>query len=34
MVVAILTILITRLYLYLAGYPQVGGGSLHIAHAL
>ncbi|WP_328825503.1 hypothetical protein [Tomitella gaofuii] len=28
------TILVTRLYLSLSGYPQVGGGTLHIAHAL
>jgi hypothetical protein len=34
LIVAITTILVTRLYLELAGYPQVGGGSLHIAHAL
>ena len=34
MIVAITTILITRTYLRLTGYPQVGGGSLHIAHAL
>jgi hypothetical protein len=33
-VVAIATILITRLYLQLTGYPQVGGGNLHIAHSL
>jgi hypothetical protein len=33
-VVAIATILITRLYLRLTGYPQIGGGDLHIAHAL
>ena len=32
--IAIATILITRLYLQLTGYPQVGGGNLHIAHAL
>lgn len=32
--VAIATILLTRLYLELTGYPQVGGGNLHIAHAL
>ena len=32
--IAIATILITRLYLQLTGYPQVGGGDLHIAHAL
>lgn len=34
LIVAITTILVTRLYLALAGYPQVGGGTLHIAHAL
>lgn len=33
-IVAIATILITRLFLQLTGYPQVGGGDLHIAHAL
>ncbi len=33
-VIAIVTILITRAYLAATGYPQVGGGSLHIAHAL
>jgi hypothetical protein len=32
--IAIATILITRLYLKLTGYPQVGGGNLHIAHTL
>jgi hypothetical protein len=32
--IAIATILVTRLYLRLTGYPQVGGGDLHIAHAL
>lgn len=32
--IAIATILITRLYLELTGYPQIGGGTLHIAHAL
>lgn len=32
--IAIATILITRLFLQLTGYPQVGGGDLHIAHAL
>lgn len=32
--IAIATILITRLYLELTGYPQVGGGNLHIAHTL
>lgn len=34
LVVAIATILLTRLYLELTGYPQVGSGNLHIAHAL
>ena len=33
-IIAIATILITRLYLQLTGYPQIGGGNLHIAHAL
>jgi hypothetical protein len=33
-IIAIATILITRLYLRLTGYPQVGRGNLHIAHAL
>ena len=33
-IIAIATILITRLYLQLTGYPQIGGGDLHIAHAL
>ncbi|HCS56020.1 MAG TPA: hypothetical protein DIW80_00875, partial [Gordonia polyisoprenivorans] len=28
------TILLTRAYLQLTGYPQIGGGTLHIAHAL
>lgn len=34
MVIAIATILVTRLYLELTNYPQVGGKTLHIAHAL
>lgn len=34
LVIAIITILVTRLYLVLTGYPQVGGATLHIAHAL
>ena len=33
-IIAIATILLTRLFLQLTGYPQVGGGDLHIAHAL
>jgi ABC-type multidrug transport system fused ATPase/permease subunit len=28
------TVLLTRWYLAVAGYPQIGGGELHIAHAL
>ena len=32
--IAIATILVTRLFLKLTGYPQVGGGTLHIAHTL
>jgi hypothetical protein len=28
-IIAIATILITRLYLELTGYPQIGGGDLH-----
>jgi hypothetical protein len=34
MIIAITTILLTRGYLWLTDYPQVGGGALHIAHAL
>ncbi|MEU4314337.1 hypothetical protein [Nocardia sp. NPDC024068] len=34
LVIAITTILVTRAYLAVTDYPQVGGGSLHIAHAL
>ena len=34
LVIAIVTILVTRAYLAITDYPQVGGGSLHIAHAL
>jgi hypothetical protein len=34
MIIAITTILVTRAYLWITDYPQVGGGSLHIAHAL
>jgi hypothetical protein len=33
-IIAIATILLTRLYLEVTGYPQVGCGDLHIAHAL
>lgn len=28
------TVVVTRLFLVLSGYPQVGGGTYHIAHAL
>lgn len=34
LVITIITILVTRLYLQLTGYPQIGGGDLHLAHAL
>lgn len=34
LVSAVATVLIIRLYLYLTGYPQVGGATLHIAHML
>lgn len=28
------TVIVTRTYLELTGYPQIGGGDLHIAHAI
>jgi hypothetical protein len=28
------TVVVTRLYLELSGYPQIGGGQYHLAHAL
>ncbi len=28
------TVALTRLFLYITGYPQIGGGTLHIAHLL
>ncbi len=31
---AVVTVLVTRAWLAAAGYPQVGGGGLHIAHVL
>jgi len=34
LVSAISALLLLRFFLYEAGYPQVGGGSLHIAHML
>lgn len=34
LVSAVVTVLTIRLYLYLTGYPQVGGDTLHIAHML
>lgn len=34
LVSAIVSVLLIRLYLYLTGYPQVGGETLHIAHML
>lgn len=33
-VAGVATVLITRLFLRLAGYPQIGGDGLHIAHVL
>jgi hypothetical protein len=33
-VAGVSTVVVTRLYLALAGYPQIGGGGLHIAHML
>ena len=29
-----LSVTVTRLFLFLTGYPQLGGGTLHIAHVL
>lgn len=34
LVSAVVSVLAIRLYLYLTGYPQVGGATLHIAHML
>jgi hypothetical protein len=34
LVSAVVAVLLTRLYLELAGFPRVGGGGLHIAHLL
>lgn len=34
LVTAIGTILVIRFYLHITGYPQIGGGNLHIAHML
>ncbi|MDB5176191.1 MAG: putative rane protein [Candidatus Saccharibacteria bacterium] len=34
LVSAVSSLLLLRFYLYITGYPQVGGGSLHIAHML
>lgn len=34
LVAAVLTILLTRLFLAMTGYPQVGGSELHVAHVL
>ena len=33
-VAAVVTVLLTRAFLAAAGYPQLGGGGLHIAHVL
>src|SRR5574341_1028791 len=29
-----LSVTLTRMFLFLTGYPQLGGGTLHIAHVL
>jgi hypothetical protein len=34
LITSIVTVLLTRLYLQLSGYPQIGGNGLHIAHLL
>ncbi len=34
LVVGVATVLVTRAYLAAAGYPQIGGGGLHVAHVL
>ncbi|MFE5309163.1 hypothetical protein [Isoptericola sp. NPDC056605] len=34
LVVAVATVLVTRFLLAASGYPQVGGGGLHVAHVL
>ncbi|MGH2634070.1 MAG: hypothetical protein ACRDG3_11725, partial [Tepidiformaceae bacterium] len=34
MMSAISSLMLVRLYLFVAGYPQVGGGGLHIAHMI
>ncbi|MCZ7437856.1 hypothetical protein O7598_15720 [Micromonospora sp. WMMC241] len=34
LVAAVLTILVTRAFLHMTGYPRVGGGGLHVAHVL
>ncbi|MBE9940775.1 hypothetical protein G8C60_16755, partial [Cellulosimicrobium cellulans] len=34
LVVAVATVLVTRFFLAASGYPQVGGGDLHVAHVL
>lgn len=34
LLIAVVTILVTRGFLAMTGYPQIGGGSLHIAHAM
>ncbi|WP_226925116.1 hypothetical protein [Georgenia thermotolerans] len=33
-VTTVLTVVVTRAFLQLAGFPQVGGGGLHVAHVL
>src|SRR6478672_7988278 len=34
LIAAVSAVLVIRVYLELTGYPQIGGGGLHIAHML
>ncbi len=34
LVVAVISVLLIRLYLYLTGYPQIGFGGLHVGHVV
>src|SRR6185503_20062274 len=34
LVAAVTSVLLTRLYLHMSGYPQLGSGPLHLAHLL
>jgi len=33
-VASVVTVLLTRAFLAATGYPQIGGGGLHVAHVL